>query len=371
MLRTMTPPKSHSLMAPKHSPRSQTTRILTARNVHGVVVTHIHVRKCPAKNAKCQFCSKDGHFEKACFKKKHRTKCKFKKQHVLETCKLELSDNEYEDDLGVKCVLIKNINSSAREVIAEVEFHTSRSRHEEPGMPHIMQGKVDTGAMVSCIPLPLLTDIGMSRQDITPSTAVLRGVSGKRLKNHGTVKLDVSCNGHQRKAKFYITGSGNELLGLNFCKGFKLVRIAETCIQRRISASIDVATHTSGPSDISNSKGVKAVHTMQESEADYAALHEKWKRYLPLSKKTRDPLGDFKKIFPDMFDGEVGLFEGEVDLKLSPNAKPVQLPPRAVPQSIMPQLKKELDKMEREGIIRPLSRGYRLGPQSCTGGKEG
>ena len=36
---------------------------------------------------------------------------------------------------------------------------------------------------------------------------------------------------------------------------------------------------------------------------------------------------------------------------LSPDAKPVQLPPRSVPQSIMPQLKKELDKMEEEGII--------------------
>ena len=35
------------------------------------------------------------------------------------------------------------------------------------------------------------------------------------------------------------------------------------------------------------------------------------------------------------------------------DAKPIQLPPRAVSQSIMPELKKELDKMEQEGIIRP------------------
>ena len=50
----------------------------------------------------------------------------------------------------------------------------------------------------------------------------------------------------------------------------------------------------------------------------------------------------------------MGLFvEGEASLKVSPDAKPVQLPPRAVPQSIMPELKKELDKMEQEGIIRP------------------
>ena len=48
--------------------------------------------------------------------------------------------------------------------------------------------------------------------------------------------------------------------------------------------------------------------------------------------------------------GQIGLLEGEVSLKLSSEAKPVQLSLRAVPQSIMPELKKELDKVE--GIIR-------------------
>ena len=48
-----------------------------------------------------------------------------------------------------------------------------------------------------------------------------------------------------------------------------------------------------------------------------------------LERKTSDPLEDLKQIFPESFDGQVGLFEGEVSLKLSPEAKPVQLPPRA------------------------------------------
>jgi hypothetical protein len=49
---------------------------------------------------------------------------------------------------------------------------------------------------------------------------------------------------------------------------------------------------------------------------------------------------DLKQIFPKTFGGQVGLSE------LSPDAKPTQLPPRAVPQSVTPELKKELDKME-------------------------
>ena len=97
---------------------------------------------------------------------------------------------------------------------------------------------------------------------------------------------------------------------------------------------------------------VEAVHITEESEADYDNLQKKWKKHLPLGKKTGDPLEDLKQIFPETFDSQVGLFEGEVSLKFSSEAKPVQLPPCAVPQSIMPQLKKELDKMEQEGIIR-------------------
>ena len=75
------------------------------------------------------------------------------------------------------------------------------------------------------------------------------------------------------------------------------------------------------------SNHVEAVHITEESEADYHSLQKKWKKHLPLGRKTGDPLEDLKQIFPNTFDGQVGLFEGEVSLKLSPGAKPVQLPP--------------------------------------------
>lgn len=51
-----------------------------------------------------------------------------------------------------------------------------------------------------------------------------------------------------------------------------------------------------------------------ESEANYCNLQKKWKNHLPLGKKTGDNLEDLKHIFPKVFDGQVGLFEGEVSL---------------------------------------------------------
>ena len=75
-------------------------------------------------------------------------------------------------------------------------------------------------------------------------------------------------------------------------------------------------------------------------------------KYVPLGKSTGDAVLDLKTIVPDICDGTVGRLEGEAELKLSPDAKPVQLPARVVPHSTLPKLKMELDKTEKDGIIR-------------------
>lgn len=296
----------------------------------------IHSRtECPAKDATCKFCGKEGHFERACLKKKGLDKGKQSKcQHTVDVTS-DHDSSEYDDDFDLNAVSIHAIgNRKSREVFAPVVFHPtggSSSSHE-------VTGKVDTGAMVSCMPTSMLPQIGLSKKDLKPSNAVIRGMSGADLQNCGTVDVNVTCNNITSMTKFYVTKRECAfVLGLEFCKTFKLVTIAPVCIQQ--STTIEP-------------EHVKAVHITDESAADYHKLQKKWKKHLPLGKRTGDPLEDLKQIFPETFDGQVGLFEGVVTLKLSPDAKPVQLPPRAVPQSIMPQLKKELDKMEEEGIIR-------------------
>lgn len=292
--------------------------------------------KCPAKTTTCTFCHKEGHFEKSCFKKKAQYKQKSpRRQNVVEASEID-SDDSYEFH-DIASVYINSVNSH-REVLAEVEF-LPKSRPS-----YTKFGKVDTGAMVSCMPRSMVSDMGLSNKDLSPSNTVLTSASKKHLTNHGTLLINVACNGHNAKVKFYVINSGTDLLlGLNFCKDFNLVRISPSCIQREVSVQ-----HNDSP-ELSQD----AVHIMRESEADYPALRKKWGKHLPLGKRTGDPLQDLKLIFPDMFDGQVGVFEGEVQLRLSPEAVPVQLPPRAVPQSVMSKLKKELDKMEKEGIIRP------------------
>jgi len=84
-------------------------------------------------------------------------------------------------------IFVSSIKGRAREVVANLTFHTPS--------PVIIQGKVVTCAMVTCMPLSMLKEIGMDQKDLMPSSALLRGVTGADLKTCGELKTLVTCNG--------------------------------------------------------------------------------------------------------------------------------------------------------------------------------
>ena len=63
---------------------------------------------------------------------------------------------------------------------------------------------------------------------------------------------------------------------------------------------------------------VEAVRIMDEQMSTMQSWDKNEAEHLPLGKNTGDPLEDVKNIFPTMFDGSVGLFDGEVKLRVSP-----------------------------------------------------
>ena len=287
---------------------------------------HSH-KDCPDKEAQCNFCHKKGHYEKTCRLRK-KAKNKSRCQNAVDASESDSSDEEYEPSYDIGVLSIDAVK--AREVLADVKFHTQK--------PGTIRGKINTSAMVTCIPLYMLNTTGLSQRDLAPTNACLCRVTGTDTMNHGELTVKVSCNDHIDKVKILVTELGTELiLGFNFCRLFDLVAIGDTCIQRKVTLQ----------------QQVEAVHITEESEVNYTTLKQKWKQHLPLSKKTSDPLKGLKTTFPETFDGSVGLFEGQVNMKLSPEAKPVQLPPCAVALSMLPRLKTELDRMKWEGIIRP------------------
>ena len=118
----------------------------------------------------------------------------------------------------------------------------------------------------------MLPKIGLSKEDLQPSNAVINGMSGTDLQNCGFVDIKVTCNDITAKARFYVTKCESAfIIGLGFCREFKLVAIAPVCIRQSISME---PNH------------VEAVHITEESEADYHNLQKEWKTHLPLRKKT-------------------------------------------------------------------------------------
>ena len=225
-------------------------------------------------------------------------------------------------------------NQKSREVLAPVLFHSKGDRSPS----YEIRGKVDTGAMVFCIPTSI-SKIGLSKKVLKPSSAIIRGMPGADLQNCGFVEISVACKDITAKSRFYVTKQGCAfLLGLGFCKELKLVTIAPVCIQQSISME---PCH------------VEAVHITEESEAECDSLQKKWKKHLPLGKKTGDPVGDLKQkssLRPLMI--RLASLKVWSDLNSHQKQNQFSYQPPLYRKIIMPQVKKKLDKMEQEEIVR-------------------
>ena len=80
------------------------------------------------------------------------------------------------------------------------------------------------------MPLSMIPKLGFTQSDLTPSNAIIRGISGADLVNCGTMKVNISCNGNTVPAEFNVTRANYTLvLGLEFCRKFELVAIAPVC----------------------------------------------------------------------------------------------------------------------------------------------
>ena len=118
------------------------------------------------------------------------------------------------------------------------------------------------------MPISMLQNLGLTRADIMPTQARLRGVTGTHMKTYGKVNAKVMCNKITHDIQLLVTELGSELiLGLEFCKLFNLVAIGNVCMEQQIDIDIE------------------AVHITGENEVDYTPLKAKWKEHLPLGKR--------------------------------------------------------------------------------------
>lgn len=124
---------------------------------------------------------------------------------------------------------------------------------------------IDTGAMVSVMPLKMLRCIGFSEADILPCPSKLSTYTGDHMTLHGVCKINTTCNGISNVVEFYIGDTdANLILSCNFSQSFELTQFSECCKVLESSGSV----HNIGENDDDEVMRVCAPVTLSDMFCD-------------------------------------------------------------------------------------------------------
>ena len=62
------------------------------------------------------------------------------------------------------------------------------------------------------------------------------------------------------------------------------------------------------------------------------------------------------EMFPDVFDGGLGLIEGECHIRLNDSVRPIQHAPRRGQVALRAKIKESLEELHNSGVIEPVLR---------------
>ena len=273
---------------------------------------HDRSAECPAKFAKCKYCGKQGHFLKVCLKRDHQ------RVHQIGTSD-KISDST---DATNNSVFLGTL-ASEKNLVPETQPLTvhSVSRYAKRiyafitlNDQHKMKLKVDTGADICAVNIDDLQDFPFPI-DIKKDDCILKGYGPGTIKNIGATDLKVTFRDKSINTKFNVVYAPGKP---------SVIGCAQAQELGIITVNIDEIESSDNP-------------------AKQAATQGKLTKELILQE------------YKDCFD-KVGRFPGEkYHIQLIDNPVPVIHAPRTVPVHILPLYKAELDKMQAQDIIVPVT----------------
>ena len=255
-----------------------------------------YANECRFKEAICHKCNKKGHIKKACKGKK-----------ISDTRKLLLlGDNEDDesDSYG-----IYSVSKKAKDAII------IKPCVEKVNVPM----ELDIGAAVSVIShvdygkyfptLPL---------DITSVT--LKTYSGEKIIPEGVLHVNVQYNNQNVNVDLYVVRKGGPpLFGREWLHHYQL-----------------------------NWKEIKSLNISQETESSNSKIVKVAEEY----EKSNPKLHKLLVRYKDLFRNGIGcLAQKKATLSIKPQSTPKFIKARPIPFAMRPKVEKELEKLERDGII--------------------
>jgi len=183
---------------------------------------------------------------------------------------------------------------------------------------------LDCGATVNLLPEALVKSLGRLNE-VRPAVATLRMFDRSELQTRGmiTVTVEHIRSGRTHRLDFYVTAKHDQpLLGFKACRALELLRAVDEniCVVRTAS-------------------GAEAASTMPPSASKTTCLTE----------------AEVLTEYADLFDGGIGLLDGEVHLDIDTSVPPVQMPLRRLPIGVRDKVAAELQRLEECGVIAPVT----------------
>ena len=321
---------------------------------------------CPAYGHKCGACGKQNHYSKVC-----RTKSK--DVHVLANDSPESDDGSYSDVLDddentVLDIGMLTVSPTSECNMLEVSCVNLREWTENAIINgHKFNCKIDTGAEPNVMSKINLDKICNSIE-IKATKTVLRAYGGAVIPVLGTVKLVCELNGIEIETVFHIVPfKAKTVIGLALSIKLNLVNPSAHNSHNFLVDTIKAPNHmnnhiyTPQPITINVTNAPLTLTSSQPSGESIVA--EKTEHTVNViaqveceESEQKTKINQLKMQYSEVFDeSTVGCMSTfTCDISLQSEAQPVVHAVRKIPFTLKPQVEKELERMEKLGVIQKV-----------------
>ena len=271
-------------------------------------------QQCPATNRTCNFCKKIGHFARVCHARRNAPR---PPPYSARSLHNESPVDPEDPSLELNGVEINTSSTANRnhEPAPMIEVHVSSLNGQAD-----LDVLPDSGADISVAGPSLLHHLSEHPDNLLPSTITPRTVNGSVMQPMGKLPVTLSLESRTCTENFHIYRDVDKtLLSWKTTQGLSIL---PTCYPQPL------CTHTC------------ALHSPNVDTIQEVVLI--------------DPM---MLEFPSVFDGQIKVMEGEeFHITLTENAKPFCIrTPRSIPFAYRDKLKAELDLLQSQGVIAPIT----------------